>query len=59
LFAARTSMPGDARLGSLADTLGPSVGTSMGSMPRDLWPVILIAALLGLGTEWWFYARRT
>jgi Ca-activated chloride channel family protein len=59
LFAARASMPGDAHLGSLADTLGPSVGTSMGTTQRDLWPLVLIAALLGLGTEWWFYARRT
>ena len=58
LFSVSPAGPGEAILAPVA----PLVRTGSpdgGRLPLVLWPPVLVAALLALAVEWWFYARKT
>ena len=58
LFSVPAAAPGGAILPPVTPAIPPRAGGA-GNLPLALWPPVLVAALLALAVEWWFYARKT
>ena len=58
LFTVPPVAPGQAILVSAAPLIRIRAPGGSG-LPLALWPPVLVAALLALAAEWWFYARKT